>query len=173
MAGTGSRSWRAPALLRRFPRLVLRADPAAIVAPGAADDLPERSDDFAFLDRVLLPRFQQSDEAALRAQNRHRRQQLVLLVAGSAGAVLGAVQAAVPAPWPGIVLAAVTAASGVFALQVQRGDALRRYLRMRSRAETLRSLYFRYLLGLEPYDGPERRQALREAVQAACTEADR
>jgi Protein of unknown function (DUF4231) len=161
---------RVPAMLRRLPSFN-RPKPTPIVEPSAADAFPELRDDLVFLDENLVPEFIESDLAALREQNRHRRQQLLLVAAGSLGAVLGAVQAAfVDVKWPGLLVTLVAVLSAVFAQRVQHGQALPRYLDERAKAERLRSVYFQYLVGVERYRGRDRRQRLRDDVAQLLAE---
>jgi SMODS and SLOG-associating 2TM effector domain 1 len=58
----------------------------------------------------------------------------------------------------------VAVLSAVFAQRVQHGQALPRYLDERARAERLRSVYFQYVVGVDRYSGPQRRQRLREDI---------
>jgi hypothetical protein len=169
-SGQGRSRKLVPALLRRLP-LLKRARTAPIVDPATRAQFPELGNDLEFLDKVLVPKFAECDHIALVEQNRHRRQQLVLALAGSAGAVLGAVQAAHDAlTWPGIALGLVTALSVAFARQVHSARSLQRYLDHRSKAERLRSLYFMYVLRVADYSGTERRQKLREDVKDLLTQ---
>jgi hypothetical protein len=166
-----ARRRRRLALFRRLPSLRYRPPQWPIVPPEAGDEFAELRDDLTFLDAALLPKFRECDLTALVEQNRHRRQQLILLVAGAAGAVLGAVQAALSEfAWPGVLLALVAVLSAVFAQQVEHGRALQRYLDQRARAERLRSLYFQYLVRVDRYADAERKQRLRDDVAALLTE---
>ncbi|MGZ4604076.1 MAG: DUF4231 domain-containing protein [Kineosporiaceae bacterium] len=148
-----------------------RPEPTPIVDRDAADEFPELREDLNFLAEKLVPEFVECDLAALREQNRHRRQQLLLVAAGSTGAVLGAVQAAFDdVRWPGLLVALVALLSAVFAQRVQHGRALPRYLDERAKAERLRSIYFQYLVGAKRFTGVGRRQRLRDDVAALLSE---
>jgi hypothetical protein len=161
---------RVPALLRRLP-IVNGPVETPIVPTEATTRFPELREDLDFLDEWLVPRFIECDLTAQRQQNRHRRQQLLLVAAGSLGAVLGAVQAALADDkWPALLVSLVAVLSAVFAQQVQHGHALPRYLDERARAERLRSVYFQYVVRVERYRGPSRRQRLREDVAALMNE---
>src|SRR4051812_9044194 len=93
-----------PAVLRRLPILNRPATPS-IVDAQARELFPSLRDDLDFLEDALVPDFVECDLAAQREQNRHRRQQLLLVAAGSVGAILGAVQAALEnATWPGLLV---------------------------------------------------------------------
>lgn len=164
------RGLRGPALLRRRPRAAYRPASAPIVPPEAYERYPELREDLGFLAEVLEPEFSRCDVEALREQNRYRRQQLVLLIAGAAGATLGALQAALAdTVWPGVALTLTSTLSGVFAQAVERGGALRRYIDQRTRAERLRSLYFQYVARIDRYAGDERRGRLRMDVEDVLT----
>lgn len=161
---------RLPALLRRLP-LLSPPTTTSIVPTEAKTRFGDLREDLEFLDEWLVPRFTECDLKAQREQNRHRRQQLLLVAAGSLGAVLGAVQAALDdAKWPGLLLSLVAVLSAVFAQQVQHGQALPRYLDERAKAERLRSVYFQYVVRVDRYQGPNRRQRLREDVAALVSE---
>ena len=169
MAGGAGRR-RAPALLRRLP-IINRLVETPIVPARVRQEFPELSEDLEFLDEWLVPRFTECDLRAQREQNRHRRQQLLLVAAGSAGAVLGAVQAALAdVTWPGLLVTLVAVLSAVFTQQVQHGRAVSRYLDERARAERLRSVYFQYVVRVDRYRGSERRQRLREDVAELMSE---
>jgi Protein of unknown function (DUF4231) len=164
---------RVPALLRRLP-IVNRPVETSIVADEAKTEFPQLREDLDFLDEWLLPRFKECDLKAQREQNRHRRQQLLLVAAGSLGAVLGAVQAALDhVKWPGLLVTLLAVLSAVFAQQVQHGQALPRYLDERARAERLRSVYFQYVVRVDRYGGRDRRQRLREDVAGLMSERSR
>jgi hypothetical protein len=137
----GRRRRDAPAVLRRLP-IVNTPVASPIVPRDARAQFPGLSDDLDFLEEWLVPCFTQCDLRAQREQNRHRREQLLLVGAGSLGAVLGALQAAfADVKWPGLLLTLVAVLSAVFAQRVQHGQSLSVYLDERARAERLRSLY--------------------------------
>jgi hypothetical protein len=137
----------------------------------AAEEFPELREDLTFLEKNLVPEFLERDRAALGAQNRHRREQLLLVSAGALGAVLGAVQAAFDtAKWPGVLVTLVAVLSAVFAQRVQHGQALPAYLDERAKAERLRSVYFQYIVGVDRYRGKDRRQRLRDDVAQLLSE---
>jgi Protein of unknown function (DUF4231) len=146
---------RAPAFLRRRPRLRWRAGPETPLVP---DDLrreaPDLEPDLATLDRELLPRYHALDRRALRAQNAFRLGQLVLILGGVAATTLGAVQAALGGGHlaVGVVQAAVAFALGVAVVYLQQGHVQSDYLTARIQAERLRSEYFQFLGRVAPYD---------------------
>lgn len=170
MGDRSGRRRQAPAVVRRFPRLA-RPVPAPIVDDEARSRFPELEEDFRFLEDCLVPGFQECDLAALAEQNRHRRQQLLLVAAGSFGALLGAVQAAFSSHWaPAVLVTLVAVLSAVFAQRVHHGQALSLYLDRRAKAERLRSMYFQFLVQVGPYGGTDRRQTLRRDIAALLTE---
>lgn len=156
--------------MRRLP-VVNRPVASPIVPTEAKAQFPDLGDDLDFLEEWLVPRFTECDLRAQREQNRHRREQLLLVGAGSLGAVLGGLQAAFDhVKWPAVLLTLVAVLSAVFAQRVQHGQALPVYLDERARAERLRSLYFQYVVRVERYRAPNRRQRLREDVAALMSE---
>jgi hypothetical protein len=156
--------------MRRLP-VMNRPVATPIVPADVRTEFPELREDLDFLDEWLVPRFAECDLKAQLEQNRHRREQLLLVGAGSLGAVLGALQAALAeVKWPGLLLSLVAVLSAVFAQRVQHGQALPRYLDERARAERLRSLYFQYVVRVERYRTTNRRQRLREDVAALMSE---
>jgi hypothetical protein len=159
-----------PAMLRRLPSLN-PPHPTPILPAGVSRQFPHLQEELQFLQDRLVPQFDECDLAALRAQNRHRREQLLLVAAGSVGAVLGAVQAAfADATWPALLVTLVAVLSAVYAQRAQHGRALPRYLDERAKAERLRSMYFQYLVGVAGYGGESRRQRLRDDVAQVLSE---
>ncbi len=158
--------WKGPELFRRLPKLFYSPAPSPIVPPDAHEGFPDLQDDLHFLADVLQPRFEKCDVAALRQQNRYRRQQVTLLAAGAVGAILGAVQAAFASiAWPGVLLAVISALSGLFVRTVERGRALQKYVDQRTRAERLRSLYFQYITRVDRYKEDDTREThLRDDI---------
>ena len=104
------------------------------------------------LDAILRDAFLAYDGDALALQRTHRQFQLALIISAALTSAFGALQAAVDAAWTGIAVALV----GLFATAVgnrqRRRAPLKRYLTERAKAEELRSLYFRYLAGLDGWD---------------------
>jgi hypothetical protein len=104
------------------------------------------------LDAILMEPFVEHDRDALTLQRTHRRFQLALIVGAALTSAFGALQAAMDAAWTGLVVA-ILGAAATFVGNVQRRRApLKQYLSKRARAEELRSLYFRYLAGLDGWD---------------------
>ena len=120
------------------------------IDPDAQAAFPALWDRFADADTAILPLFTKHDLAALAAQASHRRFQLVVTVGALLTTVSGALQAAwSDMRWPGIVLALVGAATAAVANQQRRARPMFRYLTERAKAEELRSLYYRYLSGVD------------------------
>ena len=104
---------RRPAMFVRFPSLAGAADVLAADLPrGRPTDYPELADDITHLDQDVGPAFREADLAALRHQNRYRRQQVVdhprLGAADRARRPAGGVPRA---KWPGLLLALLGACS--------------------------------------------------------------
>jgi len=134
-------------------------------------DAAELADDFAILDRELVPRYRRHDEDALRAQNELRVGQLAIVVGGSIATALGSVQAALGGGYAalGIAEGVITAALTTSIFYLRHRDAQRRYMTARLKAERLRSEYFVFLSRTEPYDlddQDERAKQLRGQVRA-------
>jgi len=156
-------------LLVRFPKLRAPSDSWPVIPAKERALYPELASDFAVLDREVTPVFTHYDVAALRDQNRYRRQQVLILLGAALVTGLGGLQAVFPAQrWPGVLLAVlgvVLAASTRFAKESESQVA---YLNARVKAERLRALYFLYLSETGPYAGPDRDReiALSRAVIA-------
>lgn len=113
------------------------------------------------MDSEVLPAFLESDAEATAAQIRYRRFRLTLIVGAGLTAIAGALLAALGgATWPGIVVAVLGLATTAVANLFRRDQPLERYLTSRAKAEQLRSIYFRYLSGVDGED----RQALERRV---------
>jgi heme exporter protein D len=156
---------RRVALFRRFPALIGR--PAAAPFDAASDTLLDVTDQsrpltleaaadqyrhlapaLRELQAVVVPLYDECNTEALLEQNRHRRQQVLLLIGALITTSFGSIQAALAGSvWPGIVVAVVAAATSAVSSVGRRSASLDRYLEFRRRAERLRSLYFRYLAG--------------------------
>ena len=154
-------------LLARFPRL---RDPAVsfpVIPPATRAEYPALADDLAALDTVVSPEFSRYDLAALRDQNRHRRQQMLVLLGSAVVTGLGGIQAALPDHrWPGVALAVAGVLLATSSQWARERGTLDGYLDARIKAERLRALYFRYLSHTDPYAGDDRTAELRRAVLA-------
>lgn len=84
------------ALLNRFPRLRAPSDSRPVIPPDKRDAYPELAEDFAALDDQVAKVFTEYDEAALREQNRYRRQQVLILLGSALLTGLGGLQAVFP-----------------------------------------------------------------------------
>lgn len=160
---------RRPAILTRFPRLWLRLPrkPRSIISAGEAERYPALADDIRVLDEEVGPSFAVSERAALVAQNRYRRQQVVILLGSAALAGLGGLQAVFPEyRWLGLVLVVL----GILLTGVSQAagelKTLDCFLTERVKAERFRAMYFRYLSRTGRYSGDDRVSVLRRAVLA-------
>jgi Protein of unknown function (DUF4231) len=154
-----------PAAFKRFPTLLLRPQEALIVPPALRARCSALEEDFAVLDRELLPRFRELDRTALRAQNQFRLEQVVLILGGVLAVVLGALQGALrDAAWPGVAEAVVGGLLAVVGVRTRELHAQRRYLTSRVKAERLRGEYFRYLGRVGQYAGVDRNRRLAGQV---------
>jgi uncharacterized protein DUF4231 len=160
-------SLRRIALFKRMPTLRSKPSSNPILDEVAKARYPGFAEDFALLESVLVPTFAEFDLAALRDQNRYRRQKATVLVGAAVLTTLGGLQAVFPGSrWPTLVLFVV----GIFlasSSQVSNeSENLDDYLMARVKAERLRSLYFTYLSRTGVYAGPDRARMLRHAVHA-------
>jgi Protein of unknown function (DUF4231) len=158
-----------PAILMRFPRLRLRLRraPSPVIPPDQARRYPTLAADIRVLDEEVGPSFAASERAALVAQNRYRRQQVIILLGSALLAGLGGLQAVFPAQrWLGLVLVVL----GILLAGVSQAagelKTLDRFLTERIKAERLRATYFRYLSRTGRYRGDDRVSVLRRAVIA-------
>ncbi len=153
-------------LLVRFPKLRAPSRSFPVIPDDKRAPYPELAPDFAMLDKEVSPVFTENDLAALRNQNRYRRQQVLILLGTALVTGLGGLQAVFPAQrWPGVLLAVVALVLTATARFAKESESQEEYLTARVKAERLRALYFLYLSALGPYaPGPKREFALRHAV---------
>lgn len=140
-------------LFRRLPTLRWRAKKDEhLVPPAVRANYPSLADDFFLLEQELVPHFRTLDNEALRAQNRFRLEQVVIIFGGALATALGAVQVAlINTVWSGIVEAVLTIILAAIAQRARAWNAQNRYFTNRLAAETLRSVYFKFLGRLGPY----------------------
>jgi hypothetical protein len=122
---------------------------------GEKNAYPALAERFEVLDSEVLPAFLEMDAEASAAQIRYRRFRLALMTGAGLTTVAGALLAALGgATWPGLIVAVLGLATTALANLYRRDQPLERYLTSRAKAEHLRSIYFRYLSGI---DGSDRR----------------
>jgi hypothetical protein len=122
---------------------------------------PRLSEQIADADRLIYPFFAECDATAQVEQNRHRR--FTILAMAVLTTVFGALQAWLQtAPWPGVVVATLGAATSALTTVARRQGSLQNYLTARVRAERLRSLYFEYLASSPATDEAVRHERLRD-----------
>lgn len=156
-----------PALFLRFPRRSAPAVSAPVIPPDARAAYPALRKDLDLLDEEVLPAFTAYDLKALRDQNTHRAQQVVLLLGSALASGLGGLQAVFPEQrWPGTLLAVLGLLLGAFGRWAKRQRSLEGYLAARLRAERLRAVCFRFLARCPGYSGPDPAEALRKSVRA-------
>ena len=134
-------------LFKRLPMLRWRPrGNEQIVPPETQNQFPDLTSDFAILEQDLMPSFRKLDNEALRAQNRFRLQQVVLIVGGVIAITLGAVRAAhTDAIWSGIAEAAVAGLLTSVSFIAREFNEQKKYFSNRLKAETLRGEYFLFL----------------------------
>ena len=146
-------------LLNRLPALRWRPQQnQQIVAPADQAVYPLLAEDFAFLEREIMPHFRQLDNEALRRQNQFRLEQLTLIFGGALASALGAFHVAfADATWLGVLEAALGLLLVAISRRAQRFNAQETYLTQRLKAELLRGEYFLYLGRLGLYADPQQR----------------
>lgn len=134
-----------------FKRLPLKSRPTGPIVERTPEfDLPVLAARVETLDRVLTPEFERLDGESLREQTRHRRLELITLVLAAVTSVFGAVQATITDEWwPGVAIAVAGLVGAAVTRHANQTSPVSKYLDSRARAEELRSLYFRYLGGLD------------------------
>jgi hypothetical protein len=146
-------------LFRRLPRLRWRPErDEQIVSLATQAEFLEFGEDFATLERELLPHFRILDEEALRRQNQYRVGQVVLIFGGAIAVIFGAIQVALPtASWPGVVEFLVAGGLSAVAFRQRELRVRDRYSASRLKAEALRGEYFLFLGHVGAY-GHERQR---------------
>jgi uncharacterized protein DUF4231 len=164
----------APALLKRFPKLRTPSKLDPVIPEEVGDDYPGYlgrdhypllSQDFEVLDKEVVPSFSEYDKAALRDQNRYRRQQVIIILGSALVTGLGGLQAVFPHErWPGQLLAGLGVLLAATAGFAKDRGALADYLGARVKAERLRALHFQYLSATGRYAAAGREDNLRRDV---------
>jgi Protein of unknown function (DUF4231) len=154
-------------LLARFPKLRAPTESWPVIPEDSRSGLSELSSDFALLDKEVAPAFTEYDKAALRDQNRYRRQQVLIILGSTLMTGLGGLQAVFPSQrWPGLLLALLGIALAATTRFAKERASLADYLDARVKAERLRALHFAFLSATGRYAEPDREGALRRAVVA-------
>lgn len=153
------------ALLAFLPGVRSPRGSRPVLPAEARTRFPDLAADLDLLDEVVTPEFAAYDERALRRQHAYRRGRLLLIVGSALVTGLGGLQAVFSEQrWPGILLAVLGVLLATGARFAEDDDSLDDYFGARVKAEKLRSLYFRVLARVEPYDGDGREGMLRRAV---------
>ncbi|SDZ19420.1 Protein of unknown function [Geodermatophilus africanus] len=156
-----------PLMLVRFPKLRAPAASWPVIPADRRAPYPSLAPDFQVLDREVAPAFTEADLAALRHQNRYRRQQVLILLGSAALTGLGGLQALfTDQRWPGLLLAVLGVLLAATGRATRELDDLKDYLNERVKAERLRALHFRFLSRTGPYAGADREANLQRAVVA-------
>lgn len=137
------------------PTRPLLSAPSATLYPALASAIREAEE-------LVGPAYREADLRAVREQNRHRLLVVLALAGGLATTFFAAMQTLLTeTAWPGIVAAALGAATSALAAVARAGGALDAYLSARLRAERLRALYFEHIAAPAPHDEQERADRLR------------
>jgi hypothetical protein len=148
-------------LFKRFPKVRLAVSERDLIPEGQKSAYPAFAEDFAILQRELLPAFYELDRQAQQRQNAYRWMYVILIFGGSLATILGIIQLVVADSWVGIAGAVVAALLGMITLYSRSLNHQERYLNARISAELLRSEYFLFLGRFTPYNN-EKKQ--REAL---------
>ena len=156
-----------PQMLIRFPKLRAPAVSWPVIPDDKRASFTSLASDFQVLDREARPAFVEADLAALRRQNRYRRQQVIILLGSTALSGLGGLQALfTDQRWPGLLLAALGVLLAATGRASRELDDLKSYLNERVKAERLRALHFLFLSRTGKYADADREANLRRAVVA-------
>jgi Protein of unknown function (DUF4231) len=156
-----------PLMLVRFPKLRAPAVSWPVIPDDTRASCPSLVPDFQVLDREVTAAFVEADLAALRSQNRYRRQQVIILLGSAALTGLGGLQALfADQRWPGLLLAVLGVLLAATGRATRELDDLKGYLNERVKAERLRALHFLFLSRTGKYAGADRRANLQRAVVA-------
>src|SRR5687767_8881684 len=135
-----------PLMLIRFPKLRAPAVSWPVIPDDKRASYPSLAPDFQVLDRELTAAFVEADLAALRRQNRYRRQQVTILLGSAALTGHGGLQALfADQRWPGLLLAALGILLAATGRVTRELDDLHEYFGQRVKAERLRGLHFLFL----------------------------
>lgn len=157
-----------------FKQLPIRGNPESWPPfPDAAKSTyPLLADRFEVVDSEILPAFLEQDAQATAAQIRYRRFRLALMIGAGLTTIAGALLAALGgATWPGLMVAILGIATTALANVYRRDQPLERYLISRSKAEHLRSIYFRYLSGTYPGDQRTLEREVQHISRSRSSEA--
>jgi hypothetical protein len=154
-----------PLLLKRFPSVRSPQSSRPVIPTDERGPYPSLAAEFDVLDNVVAKDFAAADLAALRHQNRYRRQQVMILLGSALVGAAGALQAMVSEQrWPGALLAVVSIATAAIGRTSRELNTLTDYLSERVKAERLRALHFLFLSRTGAYAGADREAALRSAT---------
>lgn len=153
------------ALFSRRPRLRLKIAEPVLIRAEHIETYTALAGDLATVRELIGPQFNEYDVNAQRAQNRYRRQQVILFCVSALTTAFGSVQAAYSHQvWPGVVVAVLGVLSAAVAGLGEERGAQRTYLDQRTKAERLRAMAFAYLAELPPFTGHDRQMKLVDAV---------
>jgi hypothetical protein len=156
-----------PAMLKRFPSMRVPRESWPVIPEAKRSDYPSLADDFVVLDREAAQAFRRADLAAIRHQNRFRRQQVVILIGSALLSGFGGLQAVYPEQrWPGVLLTILGIGLGALSQATGEQNTLSEFLTERVKAERLRALHFTFLARTGPFAKADRESVLRRAVLA-------
>jgi hypothetical protein len=142
------------ALFKRRPILFWKPKIDEQIVPiDARKNHPDLKADFDILEERLMEEFRRLDNAALRAQNHFRWQQIILISGAVMTSAAGAIQASSPniAQWAGGVEAVIAGILTAVAFVAKQTDSHKKYFSNRLKAEVLRGEYFLFLGRLGAY----------------------
>lgn len=153
-----------------WPRLRYRApEPVPIIDPGFVVEYPLLAEEILEANRLIAPTFHECDAEARREQNRARLLIVSAIGAGFAATAFGALQAWLrDSPWPGVLVALFGAGAAALVALSRKYEASEDDLDARTRAESLRALYFDHLAAPKPVTDQEREERVRDLETAVA-----
>jgi len=153
-------------LLKRFPMFHLARREDDLVKPEKRNKYLTFADDFATLDKELIPFFRDFDNEALHSQNAYRGMYVILILGSALVTILAIAQIMFfDTSWPGITGSILALVLGIVTTVSSRFNYQKRYLNARLRAERLRSEYFLFLAQIDQYaPDQDRIRNLRKSV---------
>jgi hypothetical protein len=162
-------------LFNRRPRLLYTPKQSSkLIDPAVRADHPALAHQFAEIESLVDPAYEELDQAALRSQNWYRLLATSLIVVGGIATVVGGLQGVFKAEAGvfGGIETALGIVLAVLAYVLRQSSMQKRYVRERLAAERVRGEPFLYLTGSGPYvDAADPDELLRARVETAKGQA--
>ena len=139
-------------LFKRFPKIRLSLKKMQhIIAPDERAQYPAFLEDFATLEKELMPSFRRYDNEALLSQNSYRWMYVALIIGSAVSTLIGILQLTIEQEIVGIIGAVVGALLVLVTLLLRSFHYQEHYQNARLIAEMLRAEYFLFLGHLDRY----------------------